>query len=120
MKEALSLKRYHQRSLNLDVLEPSEAFYLPAVNAFARIKWGRIFIREVFDFFAILDNDTYPSESVFLVTLSDKSLVISAEPKDIDLHQIKRKLGGSLRGLNYIGMIEPAYYNNIYDDTAKL
>jgi hypothetical protein len=119
LKEALSFRRYQQRHVNLDILEPSDAFYLPAVNASARIKWGRIFIREVFGFFAIPDNEIYPSEPAFLVTLSDKSLVTSAEPQKIDLQRMRRKLGGRLRGLNYIGMIEPAYYNNIYDDHGR-
>jgi hypothetical protein len=116
LKEALSLRRYHQRHLNLDVLEPSDAFYLPAVNSSARIKWGRSFIREVFGFFAIPDDGIYPSEPVFLVTLSDKSLMTSAEPQHLNLQAIKRKLSGKLRGLNYIGVIEPGYYNSIYDD----
>ena len=120
LKQALSFKRYHQRHLNLDVLKPSDAFYLPAANASARIKWGRIFIREVFDFFAIPHNDIYPSEPVFLVTLSDKSLVTSAEPQKMDLQRMKRKLAGRLRGFNYLGMIEPAYYNSIYDDDGDI
>jgi hypothetical protein len=31
----------------------------------------------------------------------------------------KRKLGGRLRGLNYIGMIEPAYYYNAFDSAGQ-
>ena len=41
LENALSLKRYREKS-NLQILRPSEAFYLPAVNSKARIKWGRI------------------------------------------------------------------------------
>jgi hypothetical protein len=40
---ALSLTRYRENS-NVQVLRPSEAFYLPAVNSKARIKWGAVFI----------------------------------------------------------------------------
>lgn len=43
-KNALSLKQYQQKHLALDIIEPSDAFYLPAVNPAARIKWGKIFI----------------------------------------------------------------------------
>jgi hypothetical protein len=44
---ALSLKRYREKS-NIQILRPFEAFYLPAVNSKARIKWGAVFIQEIF------------------------------------------------------------------------
>ncbi len=43
LKSALSLKRHRERSYQT-ILRRSEAFYLPAVNTKARIKWGRVFI----------------------------------------------------------------------------
>ena len=42
-------------------------------------------------------------------------LVTTAVPQKIDITRFKRTLGGRLRGLDYIGMIEPSYYNNAYD-----
>jgi hypothetical protein len=39
LQAALSLKRYRQY-YGLDILQASSAFYLPAVNSQARIKWG--------------------------------------------------------------------------------
>jgi hypothetical protein len=102
------------------VLKPSDAFYLPAVNSKARIKWGRIFIREIFQFFEITaDEDDGPNEAMFLVTIADKSHVTSDQPQQINLIRIKRKLGSGLKGLSYIGMIEPGYYNVIYDESGK-
>lgn len=35
------------------------------------------------------------------------------------LLRIKRKLGAGLRGLSYVGMVEPGYYNVIYDKIGK-
>jgi hypothetical protein len=110
---ALSLKHYREKS-NFQILRPSDAFYLPAVNAKARIKWGRFFIRAIFNFFGITTDEDGPHEPMFLVTIADKSHLTSDQPQQINLTRIKRKLGAGLRGLSYIGMIEPGYYNNIY------
>ena len=115
---ALSLKRYREKS-NFQILWHSEAFYLPAVNSKARIKWGAVFIQEIFEFFGVADEDDGPHEPIFLVTIADKSHVTSDQPQQINLTRIKRKLGAGLRGLSYIGMIEPGYYNVIYDELGK-
>jgi hypothetical protein len=67
---ALSLKRY-RKSVGVDLLRSSDAFYLPAVNIKARIKWGRVLTTEMFKFFGIADDDNGPHEPVFLVTIAD-------------------------------------------------
>jgi hypothetical protein len=100
---------------NTDILRADNAFYLPAVNAKARIKWGTLLIRELFEFFEIPDTESDPEIPIFFVTLADKSLVTSAQPQNIDAELFKRKLGARLRGFNYIGMIEPGYYYNAFD-----
>jgi hypothetical protein len=115
LENALSLKRYREKS-NLQILRPSEAFYLPAVNSKARIKWGRIFIQQIFEFFGITADEYGPDEPVFLITEADKSHLTTNKPQHINLSHIKRKLGGGLKGLSYIGMIEPGYYNVIYNE----
>jgi hypothetical protein len=115
LENALWLKRHRQNS-NLELLQGSSAFYLPAVNSKARIKWGRIFIQQVFEFFQIADDQRGPDEPVFLVTIADKSHLTTALPQPINLSRIKRKLGAGLKGLSYVGMIEPGYYNVIYDE----
>lgn len=114
LTKALPLKRFQQKRLNRDVLEASGAFCLPAVNPYARIKWGRIFIREVFRFFDMSDDQMHPHELAYFVTLVDGDLVTTAAPQKINVQGIRRKLGGRLRGINYIGMIEPAYYGNVF------
>ena len=92
--------------------------YLLAVNTRARITWGTLLIRELFEFFKIKDSDSDPEGSVFFVTLADRSLITSAQPQQIGLEQFKRKLSARMRGLNYIGMIEPAYYYNAFDENG--
>jgi hypothetical protein len=113
LENALSLKRYREKS-NIQILGPSDAFYLPAVNSRARIKWGTVFIQEIFQFFGITADEDGPNEPMFLVTIADKSHVTTDQPQQINLTRIKRKLGAGLKGLSYIGMIEPGFYNNIY------
>ena len=113
LENALSLKRYREKS-NIQILRPSDAFYLPAVNSKARIKWGTVFIQEIFQFFEITADEDGPHEPMFLVTIADKSHVTTNQPQRINLSRIKRKLGAGLGGLSYIGMIEPGYYNVIY------
>lgn len=63
------------------------------------------------------DDDDGPTEPVFLVTLAEKSSLTTA--RHINLQSIKRKLGSGLKGLSYIGMIEPGYYTNIYQSEEK-
>jgi hypothetical protein len=118
LDNALSLKRYREKS-NIQIIRPSEVFYLPAVNAKARIKWGRIFIREIFNFFEVADEDDGPNEPIFLVTIADKSHATSDQPQLINLTRIKRKLAAGLNALSYIGTIEPGYYNAIYNELGK-
>jgi hypothetical protein len=118
LENALSLKRYREKS-NIQILRPSEAFYLPAVNSKARVKWGRIFIQQIFNFFQIAADQHGPDDQVFLVTIADKSHVTTNKPQQFNLTRIKRKLGVGLNGLSYIGMIEPGYYNVIYDELGN-
>ncbi len=93
--------------------------YLVAVNTRARINWGTLLIRELFGYFKIPDTDSDPEIPIFLVTLADKSLITSTQPQKIDIEQFKRKLAARMRGLNYVGMIEPAYYYNAFDATGQ-
>src|ERR1700730_18943092 len=92
LENALSLKRYREKS-NIQIFRPSEAFYLPAVNSKARIKWGAVFIRETFNFFEVVGEDDGPHEPIFLVTIADKSHVTTDQPQQINDTRIKRELG---------------------------
>jgi hypothetical protein len=101
-----------------EMLISANSLYLPAVNTKARVKWGTSLIRELFEFFNVTDTESDPQIPVFFVTLADKSLITSAQPQTIDLELFKRKLGGRMRGLNYLGMIEPGYYYNAFDEES--
>jgi hypothetical protein len=48
-----------------------------------------------------------------LVTLCDRRCCTSHQEKNIDLPGFIRRLRRGLRGLSYLGMIEPAYYVNV-------
>jgi len=114
LENALSSNRYGHNS-NFEILRSADAYYLPAVNRKARIKWGTTFIREIFAFFGTGDYKDGPTDPIFLVTIADESHLTTAQPQPINLSKIKRKIGAGLIGLSYIGMIEPGYYNVIYD-----
>ena len=104
---------------NYDMLISAKSLYLPAVNTKARIKWGTSLIEKLFEFFNIPDTESDPEIPVFFVTLADKSLITTGQAQNIDIELFKRKLGGRLRGLNYIGMIEPGYYYNAFDEESE-
>ena len=118
LESALSLKRFRKLSDD-QVLRGSNAYYLPAVNTKARIKWGHVFIRQIYEFFNLADDDNGPIEPVFLVTLAEKSGLTTDQAQPINLSRIKRKLAAGMVGLSYIGMIEPGYYNNIYNNAGE-
>jgi hypothetical protein len=118
LESALSLKRYRKLS-NLSILRGSDAFYLPAVNCKARIKWGHEFIGQIYQFFNLAEYDDGPAEPVFFVTLAEKSGLTTDQARPINLSRIKRKLAAGMVGLSYIGMIEPGYYSNIYNRTGE-
>jgi hypothetical protein len=118
LRNALSLKR-HRQKYTTTILQATDAFYLPAVNPKARIKWGCAFIEEIFKFFHIADDDHGLDEPIFLVTIANKSHVTTDQPQQINLGRIKRKLQCGLKGLSYIGMIEPGYYNSIYEEVGE-
>ena len=115
LENALSSNRYGHNS-NFEILRSADAYYLPAVNRKARIKWGTTFIREIFAFFGTGDYKDGPTDPIFLVTVADKSHLTADQPQQINLSQIRRKLGAGLMGLSYIGLIEPGYYNVLYDE----
>ena len=71
LKDAMSLKRNGVQS-NFQIYRNSDAFSLLAVNSKARIKWGTVFIREMFDFFGMGSDKDGPTDPLFLVTIADK------------------------------------------------
>ena len=115
LQSALELKRYREQS-KFEIIEKSHAFYLPAVSTHARIKWGCVFIRQIYKFFNLADDQHGPNAPVFHVTVADKSGLTTDQLQTINLRCIKRKLASALKGLSYIGMVEPGYFNNAYSE----
>jgi hypothetical protein len=54
---------------------------------------------------------------MFLVTLCDRRCCTSHQEKNIDVPRFIRTLRRGLRGLSYVGMLEPAYYVNVSKGT---
>jgi hypothetical protein len=78
--------------MDIQILRPSDAFYLPAVNSKARIKWGTVFVREIFKFFGVADDGNGPATLVFLVTIADNSHV-TTDQSEFDSAELSEKSG---------------------------
>jgi hypothetical protein len=101
-----------QRSYYLQLLN-SPCHYLNAVSPKARIRWGEMVCEEFSDYFHLGPNKPEPDQRIFLLTLCDRRCCTSHQAKNIPIGQFIRILRRGLRGLSYIGMLEPAYYVNV-------
>jgi hypothetical protein len=90
---------------------------LTAVSPKGRIRWGRMVCEELTDHFDLGPDKPEPDEPVFLVTLCDLRCCTSHRDKNIDVSGFIRILRRGLRGLSYLGMLEPAYYVNLCKGT---
>jgi hypothetical protein len=54
---------------------------------------------------------------MFLVTLCDRRCCTSHQEKHVNIVRFIRILRRGLRGLSYVGMLEPAYYVNVCEGT---
>jgi hypothetical protein len=90
---------------------------LCAVSKHARIALGNAICLQLEKHFDITNGHLHPDEPVHLITLVD--LACSTDPfsTTVDIEFIKARLRYGLKGLSYIGMIEPAYYVNIAKGT---
>jgi hypothetical protein len=93
------------------------AHQLSAVNKDARIAWGKGICREVETCFDINERRLHPCEPVYFLTLVDLACCTAHDVESVNLDFIKVQLRYGLKGLSYIGMIEPAYYVNIAPGT---
>jgi hypothetical protein len=101
-----------QRSHYLQLLN-SDARWLNAVSPRARIRWGELICNELSKHFHLGSNQPEPAQRLFLVTLCDRRCCTSHQAKEIDVPGFIRILRRGLRGLSYLGMIEPALYSNV-------
>jgi hypothetical protein len=87
--------------------------YLSAVSATGRIKWAQAVCHEFSEFFELGPTRPKPNQPMFLVTLCDRRCCTSHQEREIDIPGFLRLLRCGLRGLSYLGMLQPAYYVNI-------
>jgi hypothetical protein len=90
---------------------------LSAGNPKARIKWGKLLCEEFSDHFHLGRNKPEPDQPMFLITLCDRRCCASHQEKNVDVFQFIRILRRGLRGLSYLGLLEPAYYVNVCPGT---
>src|ERR1700730_462046 len=108
---SLRQRRHHLQLVNSNPRD------LSAVNPKARIMWGKLFCEEFSDHFHLGRNRPEPDRPMFLVTLCDRRCCTSHQEKHVDIVRFIRILRRGLRGLSYLGMIEPAYYVNVSKGT---
>jgi hypothetical protein len=94
-------------------------FSLLAVNPFSRRIWGEAASNAISGFFCDGGDGTVHNQDIYFVSLMDLGCARSLKDHltDGDLAVIKQRLRYGLRGLSYIGMIEPAYYVNLQAGT---
>jgi hypothetical protein len=90
---------------------------LCCVNYYARIRWSKAFCRELHNFFDLDDQKTFPDQPLFFVTLTDVTCTTDHDEPWVDIYNFKRKLQAGLKGLNYVGMVEPGLYVNVCPGT---
>jgi hypothetical protein len=108
---SLRERRYLLQAVN------SHRDYLSAVSPKGRIKWGRMVCQELSDHFELGPDKPEPDQPMFLVTLCDRRCCTSHQEKNVDISRFIRRLRRGLRGLSYVGMLEPAYYVNLCQGT---
>src|SRR6266404_4559360 len=100
-------RRYYLHLLKLD------SRVLSSVTSKGRIRWGRMVCKELSDHFQLGPDKPEPDQRIFLVTLCDRRCCTPHDARDIDVRRFIRILRRGLRGLSYLGMLEPAYYVNV-------
>jgi hypothetical protein len=112
-----SRKRHTITQQDLDLLDPCSQLDLCCINHSARIRWSKAFCKEFEQFFELGPKHQYPDQPLFFVTLTDVSCTTDHDAPWVDIDKFKRKLQSGLRGLNYVGMVEPGLYVNVAPGT---
>jgi hypothetical protein len=104
-------RRHHLQLINSNPRD------LSAVNPKARIMWGKLLCEEFSDYFHLGRHKPEPNQPIYLVTLCDRRCCTSHQEKHVNIVRFIRILRRGLRGLSYVGMLEPAYYVNVCEGT---
>jgi hypothetical protein len=112
-----SRKKHTITSKDRKLTDPCSALDLCCVNHFARLRWSKAFCKEFGIFFDLDDQNTFPDRPLFFVTLTDVFCTTDHDASSINIRNFKRKLQAGLRGLSYVGMVEPGLYVNVAPGT---
>jgi hypothetical protein len=112
-----SRKKHTITPQNRKLTYPGSVLDLCYVNYFARLRWSRAFCRQFQNFVGLHDQNTYPDQPLFFVTLTDVFFTTDHDAPWVDIYKFKRKLQAGLRGLSYVGMVEPGLYVNVAPGT---
>ncbi len=95
-------------------LDPGDAMYLFASSPDGRLIWAAAFARRVLEHFGIRSDAARLSHPVYHLTLACNRYATTddAETDAINVKSLAAWTRQLLSGLNFIGMIEPAYYTN--------
>jgi hypothetical protein len=112
-----SRKKHTITSKDQKHTDPNSVLDLCCVNYFSRLRWGKAFCKEFAMFFGLDDQNTFPDQPLFFITLTDVFCTTDHDEPWIDIYTFKRKLQAGLRGLHYVGMVEPGLYVNVAPGT---
>jgi hypothetical protein len=112
-----SRKRDSITQKDLQLVDPCSALDLCCINHSARILWSKAVFNEFQEYFELDEDRQYPDQPLFFVTLTDVSCTTDHDAPWVDIYKFKRKLQSGLRGLNYVGMVEPGLYVNVAPGT---
>lgn len=109
--------RIHGRHHRLHLVSRLGAQALNASNAFARTRFRRELATRLFKKLDACEPDFIPARPVWFLTVVAKDMVAYpgtfdryGEPIEPTARQLQLRFRSLLRGLNYVGMIEPALY----------
>ena len=99
-----NLREFHHELARISPRAAGEYSYM---NPAARVRW----LQDVFTVFAeSADDSAVDFSDMRTLTVIDQRWFTTREQWDFDLDAIKRRLWAGLRGLNYFGMIEFAWF----------
>lgn len=112
--ESHRLQKHKVSAADVDLLKPGFRGLLPANNVKSRVRWGTAVIEE---FRRAIPAGT--RKPLVFGTLCSAAGCTDDGTVEIDCPWLVNHYQSFLKGVNYIGMIEPAYYVNISGDSRS-
>ncbi len=113
------LRRYEKQFPSLsELIKPQAKHALNAHNAFARANFRRALAAKLFKFLGAMGPKFIADCDVYFLTVIDGAMVAYPRQEDnflsvrdgVPMHEVRARYVELLRGLCYVGMIEPALY----------